>query len=96
MWEIGENTKTQNTHNAYEDTERNAGMPIFDHCTAFHLDLFLVICLEANTMPPSGADCCIPKYWAEPGHEDPVAFCAQGNQIYVVMSGTVCGVFSSE
>ncbi|KAJ7315620.1 hypothetical protein DFH08DRAFT_820539 [Mycena albidolilacea] len=47
-------------------------------------------------MPPPGADRCIPNYWAEPGDEDPVAFCAQGNRIYVVTSGTVCGVFSSE
>ncbi|KAJ7300382.1 hypothetical protein DFH08DRAFT_979729 [Mycena albidolilacea] len=44
-------------------------------------------------MPPPGADRCIPNYWAEPGDEDPVAFCAQGNRIYVVTSGTVCGVF---
>ncbi|KAJ7743977.1 hypothetical protein B0H14DRAFT_3514769 [Mycena olivaceomarginata] len=47
-------------------------------------------------MPPLGTECCIPNYWAEPGHEDPVAFCAQGNWIHVVMSGTVRGCFSSE
>ncbi|KAJ7902904.1 hypothetical protein B0H14DRAFT_3422365 [Mycena olivaceomarginata] len=47
-------------------------------------------------MPPPGADRCIPNYWAEPGNEDPVAFCAKRNRIYVVTSGTVCGVFSSE
>ncbi|KAJ7661216.1 hypothetical protein B0H14DRAFT_3540250 [Mycena olivaceomarginata] len=47
-------------------------------------------------MPPPGASNCEPFYWAEPGHEDPIAFCAKGKNIYVVTSGTVCGIYSSE
>ncbi|KAJ7352106.1 hypothetical protein DFH08DRAFT_805387 [Mycena albidolilacea] len=47
-------------------------------------------------MPPPGAPNCEPHYWAEPGHEDPIAFCAKGKNIYVVTSGTVCGIYSSE
>ncbi|KAJ7318048.1 hypothetical protein DFH08DRAFT_971527 [Mycena albidolilacea] len=47
-------------------------------------------------MPPPGAPNCEPHYWAEPGHEDPIAFCTKGKNIYVVTSGTVCRIYSSE
>lgn len=39
---------------------------------------------------------CQPTYWYESGREDPFAFCAKGNKLYVVTNGTVCGIFSSE
>ncbi|KAJ7887325.1 hypothetical protein B0H14DRAFT_2562930 [Mycena olivaceomarginata] len=47
-------------------------------------------------MPRLGQPHCKPTYWCEPGHEDPTAHCAKGKKLYVVMQGTVCGVFSSE
>ncbi|KAJ7350073.1 hypothetical protein DFH08DRAFT_958997 [Mycena albidolilacea] len=47
-------------------------------------------------MPPPGQPRCRPPYWAEKGHEDPFAFCAKGNKLYVVSNGTLEGIFSSE
>ncbi|KAJ7745630.1 hypothetical protein B0H14DRAFT_3514467 [Mycena olivaceomarginata] len=47
-------------------------------------------------MPRLGQPHCKPTYWCEPGHEDPTAHCAKGKKLYVVMQGTVRGVFSSE
>ncbi|KAJ7653710.1 hypothetical protein DFH06DRAFT_1133841 [Mycena polygramma] len=47
-------------------------------------------------MPPNGLARCVPPYQPEPGHEDVVAFLAQGGVLYVVSKGTICGIFTSE